>query len=345
MQHPCLTRIATLPRVALLSVPTPLENLPGLSKSMGRLVRIKRDDLGGVGAGGNKLRKLEFLLGAAEAEGVDTVLTTGGVQSNHCRLTAAAAARCGLRCELFLKGTKPASMGGNLLLNALFGAQTQFCDVPDYVAMNEIISGRMGELAREGRRAMFIPLGGARAEGTIGYIEAARELLAQLGHAAKPPFVALAGGTGSTAAGLALGFALLSPEARLLVISASWSADRLSSEIDRNYREAAEFLGIAPPSMPDLRIDDTQIGSGYTKPTNAARDALHALARKDGILLDMTYTAKAMAGLRAGLQTHDAEEEEVIFLHTGGSPELYARSETTLWSGRHDFSGDANVGV
>jgi len=326
--------IAALPRTALISLPTPLEPLPALSRRLGLTVFAKRDDLTGVGGGGNKLRKLEFLIGDAQRNGAGTLLTTGGVQSNHARLTAAAAARCGLGCELILKGAQPDKIEGNLRLNHLFGARTVFCDAPDYAAIDTIMERRAAEILAEGGRAAVIPLGGATALGTIGYVLAARETFAQLDAVSEADAVlVVAGGTGSTAAGLALGAALWRPGTRFVVISASWSEERLLAEILRHVREAADLLRIAPPAMPELTVDASWIGPGYTRVTPAALSALQSLARSDGVLLDMTYTAKAMAGL-IGLAARGAfaSDRPVVFVHTGGTPELFARPDS-------DFGG------
>lgn len=325
-----LEAIAALPRVALISLPTPLEPLPALSARLGLTIFVKRDDLTGIGGGGNKLRKLEYLIGAARRDGADTLLTTGGVQSNHARLTAAAAARCGLGCELVLKGAKPDSVEGNLRLNHLFGARTVFCDVADYAVIDAVMERRAGEIRAAGGRAAVIPLGGATAVGTIGYVLAAQETFAQLDALTDDDVViVLAGGTGSTAAGLVLGAGLWRPRTRIVVISASWSEEKLRAEILRHVLEAADLLRIAPPTMPDLTVDASWIGTGYTRVTSAALAALQSLARGDGVLLDMTYTAKAMAGC-IGLAARGtfSANKPVVFLHTGGTPEIFARPES-----------------
>lgn len=321
--------ISALPRVPLMSVPTPLEPLPELSARLGMTVLAKRDDLTGIGGGGNKLRKLEFLVGDACRDGADTLITTGGVQSNHARLTAAAAARCGLACELMLKGPQPERMNGNLRLNQLFGARMTFCDVADYATVDTLMGRRAAEISAAGGRASVIPLGGATALGTIGYVLAAQEIFAQLDVMTDAPgVIVLAGGTGSTAAGLALGAGIWRPSTRIIVISASWSEARLCSEIHRHMEEATTLLGIAPPPLPELTVDDTQVGTGYTRVTPAALSAMHSLARGDGVLLDMTYTAKAMAGcISLAERGAISANSSIVFVHTGGTSEIFARPD------------------
>lgn len=330
--------LAALARSPLLPLPSPLEPLAALSRSLGRNVWIKRDDIGGPGLGGNKLRKLELILAEALTRGIDTLVTTGGVQSNHARLTAAVAARAGLRCELFLKGERPEGLAGNLLLDTLFGAEIRFCGPVEHAEIARRMAARVAALADEGRSAMLVPLGGATPLGTLGYAAALRELLGQL-----PPDAAggadlhVAGGTGSTAAGLALGAALWAPGLRIVVTSASWSTEVLGAEIARHFHEAAARLGCPGIALPGIVVEDGQVGAGYTLPTPAAAAALRRLAAGDGIVLDMTYTSKAMAGLIAGTGTGTgtgtgaaAPGRPAVFVHTGGTPELFTRTPAEL---------------
>lgn len=316
-----------LPRFPLVSLPTPLERTPRLGAELGIDLWFKRDDLTGIGCGGNKLRKLEFILGEAIRGGVDTLLTTGGVQSNHARLTAAVAARAGMACELILKGDRPAAAQGNLLLDALFGAEVRICAGMDYPAVYGVLEDRAAKLKAAGRRPMVIPLGGATASGTAGYVAAFAELLAQLEPSGGPLTVALSGGTGSTAAGLALGAALLAPETRLLVISASWSREKLSAEIGRLFEETAALLGVGGVPIGELVIEDGFVGPGYAIPSLPGCAALRLAARLEGVVLDTTYTAKALSGLVASASTRTAPVgSRVVFVHTGGAPELFTHA-------------------
>ncbi|WP_195180012.1 1-aminocyclopropane-1-carboxylate deaminase/D-cysteine desulfhydrase [Mesorhizobium sp. INR15] len=322
-------RIAALKRHSLVSLPTPLERAERLGQSLRIDLLIKRDDLMGLGAGGNKLRKLEFIVGKALDEGYDTLLTTGGIQSNHARQTAAAAARQGLACELHLRGRSPDNLTGNVLLSSILGAELHYHEDADYAEIDRRMAARAEILSTQGRRALVIPLGGGTAEGTVGYVLAVAEIMRQISDGGAPDLFVVAGGTGSTAAGLSLGTQLFSPGTSVLAVSASWKKDVLSGEIARHRRAAAELLGIEDKAA--VWVDDSFVGPGYSQVSEAGRTALLTLARSDGILLDTTYTAKAMSGLialvRAGRIAPDAK---VVFWHTGGTPELFTRTTYEL---------------
>lgn len=320
--------IAALDRVCLLGGPTPLERAECLSRELGIELYFKRDDLTGIGAGGNKLRKLEFILGVALKEGATCLITTGGPQSNHARLTAAVAARHGLRCFLRLKGSAPAILGGNLLLDRLFGADVEFLGDLPYAE----IDARMAELAaalkRQGERPVVVPLGGATAEGTLGYALAFREILEQAQRVfGVPKYLVLAAGTGSTHAGLLVGARLSGVTTRIIGVSVSWSRDMLMSEIQRHCGSAVERLGLAVEfDAADIHVDPAYVGPGYAQPSELGKKALLKVARSEGVLLDSTYTAKAMSGLIDLVEKGAIEEgSSVIFVHTGGLPELYTR--------------------
>jgi len=325
-----LTRIAALKRRHLVSLPTPLERAPALSRTLGIELLVKRDDLTGLGAGGNKLRKLEFIVGRALEEDYDTLLTTGGIQSNHARLTAAVAAREGLACELHLRGRAPEHLVGNLLLAGILGASLNYHEDADYAEVDRRMAARAAALAAKGRRALTIPLGGGTAEGTVGYVLATAELAEQIGDgAAWPDLFVVAGGTGSTAAGLSLGAQLFSPRTRVLAVSASWKQDVLAAEIIRHRRDGARLLGVEDSA--EVWVEDGFVGPGYNKPSEAGTKALLQLARGDGILLDTTYTAKALSGLIGLVESgRIARGSTVVFWHTGGIPELFTRTASDL---------------
>lgn len=320
-----LGRLADLPRVALLNGPTPLEHWPRLSADLGISLFVKRDDLTGVGAGGNKLRKLELLMGRARSEGATWLLTTGGPQSNHARLTAAVAAKLGLRCTLMLKGAAPEADTGNILLDRLFGAEIRFLDVPDYSALYEEMDEEARRLVARGERPMQIPLGGATAEGTAAYVGAIAELNGQLSVAKlRPDVILVAAGTVSTYAGLALGARMLLPQTKVAGISVSWTKARLKEEARRLIAETEALLGL-PVADTSLWLDDGYIGPGYAKVSRDGLAAVHAAARMEGVALDTTYTGKGLAGLiglvKAGAIKRGAT---VVFVHTGGMPGLFA---------------------
>lgn len=329
--HDVLGRIAALPRERFIDLPTALERADRLGADLSIELHLKRDDVTGIGLGGNKLRKLEFIVGQARQDGADVLLTTGGGQSNHARLTAAVAARAGMRCELHLRGEPPAGFAGNLLLDLLFGAKVSFCGDITYQEIDERMAARSEELLGQGLSPLVIPLGGAEALGTIGYVAAFREILDQLPDDGRPLTLAVAGGTGSTAAGLALGAALWAPRTKMLVVSASWSQPILDAEIRRHFADAAARLGEPLPCFPKLTVDAGHVGPGYAHPSIQGCAAVRWMAAKEGIVLDTTYTAKALVGLIEHCERgRIARGERVIFVHTGGSPEIFTRSPDDL---------------
>lgn len=323
--------LADLPRTHLLTGPTPLEHWPRLSEAMGVRLFVKRDDLTGIGMGGNKLRKLEYIMGAALADGCTVALTTGGPQSNHARLTAAVAAKLGMRCILLLRGSS-VEHRGNLLLDALFGADVRFLGNVDYSAIYEIMDQESERLRTRGERPIAIPLGGANALGTAGYAAAYIELEEQMARLGlHVDIVALAAGTASTYAGLAIGAAQATAPARLLGISVSWTRERLESEVARLTSEAAMLMRLGASRVPSW-FDDRFIGPGYAVPSDQGVMAVLAAARLEGVVLDTTYTGKALGGLVGLIQEGAiAPGSTVAFIHTGGAPELFTR-DTSLFA-------------
>jgi D-cysteine desulfhydrase family pyridoxal phosphate-dependent enzyme len=322
-----LHRLADLPRVPLLSRPTPLEPWPRLSQELGVRLFAKRDDLGGIGLGGNKLRKLELLVGKALSEGATWLLTIGGPQSNHARLTAAVAAKLGLGCTLLLRGNGLEINGGNLLLDRLFGADVRFVDAPDYGSVYDAMEREAERLRKAGERPISIPLGGATAEGTAAYASACSELLEQAGKLGiRPNVIVLAAGTASTYTGLWLGTRLLDPALRVIGVSVSWSEERLVSEARRLGRETRSLLGLPPDDAAEPWFDDGFTGPGYAKVSKDGLAAVKQVARSEGAVLDTTYTGKAFAGLIGLVRRGDiAGGSQVVFVHTGGVPELFSR--------------------
>lgn len=324
--------LSRFPRRRYTDGPTPLQRLERFSRALGAdapTVWIKRDDQLGLAGGGNKTRKLELLLGDALAQGADTLITCGGVQSNHCRLTLSAAAVEGLACQLVLEETDPGDYRtdgpGNVQLFHLLGAE-RIITVPLDTDLNAALDRAAAEARAQGRRPYCIPLGGSSPLGALGYVACAQELLAQA-EAAGVAFRHLVMAVGS--AGTLTG-ALLGLEGRIPVTAISVSKSRAKAEaIARDLvAEAAALLGVPGRPAEEVVCLDEYVGPGYTRPTPAMVEAVELLARTEGILLDPTYTGKAMAGLvdlvrrgrfRAG--------ENVVFLHTGGAPGLYARPE------------------
>ncbi|NOY98386.1 MAG: pyridoxal-phosphate dependent enzyme [Chloroflexi bacterium] len=331
-------RLDAYPRLPLAEYPTPLEPLPRLSRELGREVYIKRDDDLGPGLGGNKTRKLEYLLAEAKQRRARKVVTYGGLQSNHARITAAAACRLGLEPHLFYFEHRPARAAGNLLLNRLTGARMHFIPFGGggdgsmtLETTNRLV--RLVALALVGRH-YFIPVGGHSWRGCLGYVRAALEIDAQArGMGIEDAWIVTAAGTGGTLAGLLAGLTLLGSRLRPLGIDVGklWkgfpvSLARLTGEICARLGEPRAF---APGDIP--LIEGVYVGERYGAPSPACLDALQRLARLEGVLLDPVYTGKAFAGLldlaaRGQLGT----DEPIIFLHTGGLPALFAFEERLL---------------
>ena len=321
--------LSRFPRVPLGHWPTPLEEAPRLSSALGGPpVLIKRDDVNGLGGGGNKLRKLEFLLGAALADNVDTVITFGALQTNHGRQTAAACARLGLRCELVLTAKVPRDgdayeQSGNVLLDHLFGARVHACAT---VAETEATYQRLlAEAAAEGRIVMTSPVGGSNGLGTLGYVAAAAELIDQLdARGISSARLVVPQGSGATAAGVVLGTALLGWPGRVSIASVSHPAKEAHEDLVRLVGEASALLGVEAPGLDDLAIDDGSIGPGYGVPTPEVWSALRLFASTEGVLLDPVYTGKAAAALVGWAERGELTgDEPIVFLHTGGLPGLY----------------------
>ncbi len=319
---------------------TPIEFLPNLTRALGGPnLYIKRDDLLEGAGGGNKTRKLEFLMADALAQGADTVITCGAVQSNHCRLTLSAAVKEGLKCQLVLEervpGTYREDASGNLYLMKLLGAEAihVISDGKDPSAVME----RVAEyLRRQGRKPYIIPGGGSNAIGGLGYVACAQEILNQtyrMGLALDHVFCAC-GSTG-TYAGLLVGFHGESAHIPVTGVSVSRKEAELAPMVARLAQSLVEKLGIATP-LPesDIHILDGYVGPGYSLPAPSTVEAVRLLARTEAILLDPVYTGKTMDGLIDQIrQGRFRKGENVLFIHTGGWPALFAYMEETLKEG------------
>ncbi|WP_022665909.1 D-cysteine desulfhydrase family protein [Desulfospira joergensenii] len=320
--------IDRLPRVCLAEFPTPIHYLENLSKSTGGPgIFMKRDDLTSLGLGGNKTRKLEFLIGEALKQGKDTLVTAGGIQSNHCRLTAAAANRAGLDCHLVLNGEPPIHPNGNLLLDRIYGATIHFCTRPARDArMDEVAE----ELTRDGKAPYVIPVGGSNAVGAVGYVNAMLELADQMEEMEiEPDAIVFATSSGGTQAGLALGAKYKGFKGNVLGISIDQTKtgdEPFPPILERIANQAAERLNIPDRMRADeFDLDCSYLGAGYALPGDLEFNAIRALARLEGILLGPVYTARAMGGLLDLIQKGGfTKDQTVLFWHTGGSPELFA---------------------
>jgi D-cysteine desulfhydrase family pyridoxal phosphate-dependent enzyme len=344
-----MAALARHPRVRLAMLPTPLHEVPRLRDALGgpeRCPRIllKRDDLTGLAGGGNKARKLEFLVADALARGATWLVTTGGAQSNHARMTAAAARAYGLGVSLVLTTrTAEPEVQGNLLLDCLFGAEVQLvapADDPSAVSgpgEAEAVATVARDLWGRGETPYVIPLGGSTAIGALGYVAGTLELADQLANplaapGEQPTRLYVAAGSNGTAAGLALGVHLAGLPMRVHGVAVAGPA---LSSADRTIALAAEtaaLLGLpAPAAAPALDLafdlDVGQVGPGYGRATPACLEAIRLLARSEGILLDPVYTGKAMAGLIADIRAGSiSPAETVVFLHTGGLPGIFGQA-------------------
>ena len=326
--------LAAFPRVRLIDGATPVYQLRELVRQIPYAgdvnVFVKRDDLMALGGGGNKLRKLEFLLGAAEAQGADTIVTIGGLQSNHARLTAAAAAKAGLHCEIILGRQVPRTNdeyehGGNVFLNKIFGARVEVAQVG--VAPLERARERMEELVKSGRRPYLIPTGGSTAIGSLGYASCLYEILEQQEQlSVQFDHIVVANGSSGTHAGLAAGLRSVGQSPRIVQAFTTLFDDGASRKTTAALAQAAsDLLGQASIPEEEILVDGSQRGPGYGIPTEDMKNAVLALARSEGILLDPVYSGKAFAGMLSYIRDGKFKSgSNVLFIMTGGTPSIYA---------------------
>jgi L-cysteate sulfo-lyase len=311
-------------RANLGTWPTPLEPLPRLASALGLGADdlwIKRDDLSGIGGGGNKLRKLEWTCGAARAEGATTLITTGAPQSNHARLTAAAGARLGFEVVLVLAGEPGASSSGNIALDGLFGATIVWAGDKELPARAEEVAE---DLRARGSVPAVIPFGGSSPLGAQGYVDCARELIDQ---APDLHTIVTALGSGGTMAGLVAGLGT----DRVLGVHCGAIHDPAATVADL----ASELTG-EPVAAASLRVDLDQVGAGYSSLTDPVRSALTLAARTEGIVLDPIYTGRAMAGLVAAVESGALRPgRRTVFLHSGGLPGFFGHPATVAWAQSH----------
>ena len=327
-------RLAALPRVALAPLPTPLEDAPRLARTLAPAgaaprILIKRDDLTGLAMGGNKVRKLEYHLGEALAQGCDVLVTTGAIQSNHCRVTAAAARKAGLEAVLVLRPGESEAVQGNLLLDHLLGAHVRIAAAPDPATMEGSIAEELRALRRGGRKPYLVPKGASTPLGAAAYLAAFLEL----SHQAASRDVAVSAvvfctGSGGTHAGLAAGAMLGAVGVDVLGVSDGASRADLAPIVSDLVRGLAARLDIPLAVPTDAVVVLEEYGGTYGVPTPACLEAIRLAARAEGLLLDPVYTGKAMAGLmdlvRRGRWRDD---QAVVFWHTGGQPALFAYAD------------------
>lgn len=320
--------LARFPRIRLAHLPTPLEPLPRLSEVLGVELWIKRDDCTGLAGGGNKTRKLEFLLGDAFEQEADTLVTQGAVQSNHVRQTAAAAAAQGLKCEVILEARTGSTAldytgNGNVLLDRLFGAGIRV--VPGGADMVAELEKTAAEVRARGGRPYIIPGGGSNPIGALGYVDCAREIVVQADELDMPiDRIVTATGSAGTHAGLVAGLAVMGADIPVLGIGVRAPKAKQEENVLKLAQATAALLGRPGAVTADMVVADCDyVGEGYGLIDDAVIAALILAARTDGIVLDPVYTGKAMKGLIALARTGRFENETVVFLHTGGAQGLF----------------------
>ena len=323
-QERALAFVRALKAEPLFAGPTPIEEMTRLRAALGggpRLL-VKRDDAIPFGFGGNKVRKLALVAAQARAEGALTFVTTGGVQSNHCRATAATAARLGLACHLVLNGERPKAPRANALLDELFGASAEYVATRGERA--PAVARAVIRLAAAGQRPFAIPLGASTPLGALAYARAIDEVLAQ---GVEPSVIVHASSSGGTQAGLLAGVALLGLHTRVVGVSADAPSSELALAVLGLARAALEATGASGDILDAnaVQVDDTFVGDGYGISSEASREAAQLAARQEALLVDHTYTAKALAALLAGVRAgRFGRDDTVLFWHTGGQVGLFA---------------------
>ena len=324
--------LARFPRLRFAHLPTPLEPLPRLSAELGGPdIWIKRDDCTGLSSGGNKTRKLEFLVADAIEQGADTIITQGATQSNHARQTCAIAARLGLECHILLEDLSGShdevyARSGNLLLDRLHGAQIS--SLPPGSDMDAAMEELAARLRDHGKKPYLIPVGGSNEIGALGYVNAALELVSQANERSlRIDHLVHATGSAGTQAGLVVGMEAMHSGIPVYGVCVSKPADMQEAMVYDLARRSADFIGLGADGIAREKVvaNGDYVGPGYGLPTDGMREAVTMMARLEGILLDPVYSGKAFAGLidlvRRG---HFRAGENVVFLHTGGSVSLFA---------------------
>ena len=309
-------------RLNFAHLPTPIEELPNLSKALGGpRIFVKRDDQTGLAFGGNKTRKLEFLIAEAREQGADLLISGGAMQSNHCRQTAAAAARFGFECKLVLTGEMPEQASANLLLDQLFGAD--IITVEDRAFRDQILQKTFDDAVAAGKKPYLVPYGGSSSTGAMGYTFAMEELMKQNVGA---DWIVFGTSSGGTHAGLVLGQRLFGYKGKVLGISIDETEDDLKKHVSALASQTSEKLGERIQfTRDDVLANDKYCQAGYGVFGEGEREAINLFARNEGLLLDPVYTGRAAAGMidliRKGFFKKD---ETILFWHTGGQPALFA---------------------
>ncbi|HEV8353806.1 MAG TPA: D-cysteine desulfhydrase family protein [bacterium] len=324
-------QLGNLPRIKLANLPTPLEEAPRLTEYLhGPRIWIKRDDLTGLAMGGNKARKLEFQMGQARARGSDVVITVGAPQSNHARMTAAAARRLGMDAVLVLGGDAPEFLQGNLLLDRILGAEVRILQTDDDYVLSATIEDIARQFKQQGRRPFVIPRGASNAYGAAAYMDAAIEMLSQANAMGiRIDAIVHASTSGGTQSGLYTGTRLTESGVQVIGISAGPKKDIVVKRVLGIVTELAELLELQwRPHPDDIIVYDEFVGEKYAVPTPECLEAIRITARTEGVLLDPVYSGKGMAGLMGLIaQGRLGPDRNVVFWHTGGQPALFAFAE------------------
>ena len=320
-----MTQSPPIPRVELAQTPTPLLKLERLSERVGVELWVKRDDLTGLLESGNKVRKLEFLIGEALAQGADTLITCGTLQSNCCRTVAAVSARLGLRAVVALKGSRPPVYDGNLLLDKLLGAELRYCTDEEWAKVDDVLADLEARVRARGGRPYVIPESGPTVVGALGYMACAREIREQIKHGA-PDFdtIVITAFSGGSQAGLLMGKQLAGLRAEIVSVAVAWEAAEVRRYVAGLIEQGARRyqLNVAPPA--EVRVIDGYQGAGRARIADDTLGTVIGLARREGLLLDPVYTAKAFQGLLAELARDPRQfGRRVCFIHTGGIFSLF----------------------
>ena len=326
-------------KVDVAQLPTPIQKLSRLSEQFGGPeIFVKRDDLTGIAVSGNKVRKLEFTAAYALQEGYDVLITCGGVQSNHSRATAAVAARLGLKSHLVLRGEAPDVPNGNLFLDLLLGAKLTYIPGADHQALLAGMEQVAAAYAKQGHKALIIPMGASNALGSLGYVAAIREMMQQFQEMEwTPDYIVTATGSGGTMAGLILGKKLFGLSSQIVGVNVCDDAEYFHQEIAKIMQEFCKRYDVdVQAELTDYQIIDGYVGEGYALSRPEEQHFIAQVARTEGIILDPVYTGKAMYGLSQEIAKGAfTKEEKVLFIHTGG---IYG-----LFPGAAEFSKEVFV--
>lgn len=314
------TTAPPIPRVELAYAPTPLLKLERLSRELGVELWVKRDDLTGLLESGNKIRKLEFILGEAFAQHADTLITCGTLQSNCCRAVSAVAARLGLKAVLALKGAPPAEYDGNLLLDRLLGAEVRYCSDAEWSKLDEVLADLEAQVRARGGVPYVIPESGATVAGALGYLACGQELAQQVKHGA-PDFdsIVITAFSGGSQAGLLMARELTGLRAEIVSVPIAWEAARVRAYVTEVMDRARRRYGLAVTPPREVRLIEGYQGAGRAEVRREEYETVVRVARTEGLILDPVYTAKAFYGLLDHLRRAPGDlGQRICFIHTGG---------------------------